>query len=263
MSDSDELLTRTTGSVRILSINRPASKNGLTVDLNGKIIAELETAGGDKAIRAVLLTGEGGAFCSGLDLKVAAAQAGTGELADPEVRMERYFHGLIRAVRKLEKPVIALVDGVAVGFGCDLALTCDIRLGTPRTRFGEIFVKRGLMPDGGGSYSLPRLVGVAKAMELMLTGDIVEADESARLGLVTKLLPQESAIADAVKYAQMIADGPPMVHAWIKRALYGSNTLEEALANERKGQLQLLKSRDFFEGVSAFFQKRPPKFTGE
>jgi enoyl-CoA hydratase/carnithine racemase len=121
------------------------------------------------------------------------------------------------------------------------------------------------MPDGGGTFHLPRLVGLAKAIELALTGDIVEADEALRLGLVSRMLPQETAAADAVAYAQKLAAGAPRVHAWVKRAMYGAldGTLEDALAMERKGQLELLRSRDFFEGVSAFFQKREPKFTGE
>jgi enoyl-CoA hydratase/carnithine racemase len=259
---SDELLVRDQEAVRWIAINRPASKNGLTVELNQSLIEALGAAGGERALRCVVLTGTGGSFSSGLDLKQAAAQGASGDL---EARMDKFFHGLIRAVRALPKPVVALVDGPAVGFGCDLALACDVRLGTPRTRFGEIFVKRGLMPDGGGTYHLPRLVGLAKALELMLSGDMVEADESLRLGLVSRLLAQDGAEAEALAYAQKLAEGAPRVHAWVKRAAYAAldGTLEEALATERKGQMELLKSRDFFEGVSAFFQKRPPKFTGE
>src|SRR5262249_7921314 len=140
--------------------------------LNQAIITALDAAAENRTLRCVVLTGEGGSFSSGLDLKAAASTTGGG-IGDAEGRMDRYFHGLIRAVRRNSKPVVALVDGPAVGFGCDLALACDVRLGTPRTRFGEIFVKRGLMPDGGGTFHLPRLIGVAKAIELMLTGDIV------------------------------------------------------------------------------------------
>ena len=259
-----ELIVRDELGVRWISMNRPSSKNGLTVELNQAIIDALDAAQADPAVRCLVLTGEGGAFSSGLDLKMAAAEAGVG-IEETGARMDRYFHGLIRAVRRLEKPIIAFVDGAAAGFGCDLALACDLRLGTARTRYGEIFVKRGLMPDGGGSYTLPRLVGVAKALELMLGGEMVEADEALRIGLVTKLFPVETGAADALAYAARIAAGAPKVHAWVKRAVYGAldGTLEDALAIERKGQLELLRSKDFFEGVSAFFQKREPKFTGE
>src|SRR5207302_4670398 len=150
--------------VRWIALDRPESKNGLTDDVNQQIIDALDGAGRERALRCVVLTGRGGNFCSGLDLKSAAQRSGGFENA--EEHMRKYFHGLIRAVRRVEKPVVALVDGAAVGYGCDLALACDLRLATERTRFGEVFVKRGLMPDGGGSWTLPRLVGPGKALEL-------------------------------------------------------------------------------------------------
>jgi len=188
-----------------------------------------------------------------------------GGMDNVEEHMRKYFHGMIRAVRRVEKPVVALVDGAAVGYGCDLALACDVRIGTERTRFGEVFVKRGLMPDGGGTWSLPRLVGVGKALELMFTGDIVNADEAQRLGLVTRLIPSAEAEQQTWELAKRLAAGPPLVHAWIKRAVYAAQAtdLDAALENEVRGQMQLLRSKDFFEGIAAFFQKRDPKFTGE
>ena len=247
--------------VRLLVLHRPESRNGLTVELNLRLIAALEACGADPSVRAVVLTGEGGSFSSGLDFR-AAMQRG---LIDPAGDLETAFHGLIRAVRRLDKPVIALVDGPAVGFGCDLALACDLRLGTPRTRFGEVFIHRGLMPDGGGTFLLPRLVGLARAMDLLLTGDLVDAESALRIGLVSRLLPLESAAEEALAYAQRIAAGPPRVHALIKRSVYGAleGTLDDALRTEKEGQLELLRSRDFVEGVSAFLEKRPPRFTGE
>ncbi|HEX2569015.1 MAG TPA: enoyl-CoA hydratase-related protein [Polyangia bacterium] len=261
----EELLIRDDGAVRWISLHRPASKNGLTVALNQRIIAAFEDAAAAESVRCVVLTGEGGNFCSGLDLKSAMseAEAMQGE-GVAEERMNRYFHGLIRAVVRCPKPVIALIDGAAVGFGCDLALACDLRLGTPRARLGEIFVKRGLMPDGGGTFFLPRLVGTAKAFELMMTGDVIEAEEALRLGLVNRLVPVEQAVAETAAFAKRLCEGAPLVQAWIKRAVYGAlgGTLEDALALERQGQMQLLRSADFAEGLLAFFEKRPPRFTG-
>jgi 2-(1,2-epoxy-1,2-dihydrophenyl)acetyl-CoA isomerase len=262
---AEELLIRDDGAVRWISLHRPASKNGLTVALNQRIIAAFEAASAAETVRCVVLTGEGGNFCSGLDLKSAMAEAqsmqGDGVA---EERMNRYFHGLIRAVVRCPKPVIALIDGAAVGFGCDLALACDIRLGTPRTRLGEIFVKRGLMPDGGGTFFLPRLVGTAKALELMMMGDLIEAEEALRLGLLNRILPVERAIVETTAFAKRLSEGAPLVQAWIKRAVYGAlgGTLEDALALERQGQMELLRSADFSEGLLAFFEKRPPRFTG-
>lgn len=260
---SDVEVTNEAG-VRWIALNRPESKNGLTDEVNGAIIDALDGAAADKAIRCVVVTGKNGNFCSGLDLKAMAAGA-MGGMDNVEEHMRKYFHGMIRAVRRVEKPVVALVDGAAVGYGCDLALACDIRIGTERTRFGEVFVKRGLMPDGGGTWSLPRLVGVGKALELMFTGDVIGADEAHRLGLVGRIIPSAEAEQQTWEFAKRLAAGPPLVHAWIKRAVYAaqSTDLDAALENEVRGQMQLLRSKDFFEGIAAFFQKRDPKFTGE
>lgn len=249
--------------VRVIALDRPESKNGLTDEVNQRIIEALDGAAADRTLRCIVLTGKGGNFCSGLDLKAAAQRAGGFDSA--EEHMRKYFHGMIRAVRRVEKPVLALVDGAAVGYGCDLALACDLRIGTERTRFGEVFVKRGLMPDGGGTFSLPRLVGVGKALELMFTGDLIESDEALRLGLVNRVFPSQVAEAETGSLARRLAAGPPLVHAWIKRAVYGAldGTLDDALETEVKGQMELLRSKDFFEGVAAFFQKREPKFTGD
>jgi enoyl-CoA hydratase/carnithine racemase len=254
---------KTEAGVRWISLNRPESKNGLTDAVNAAIIEALDGAAADKAIRCVVVTGAGGNFCSGLDLK-SVMSGGLG-VGDVEEHMRKYFHGLIRAVRRVEKPVVALVDGAAVGYGCDLALACDLRIGTERTRFGEVFVKRGLMPDGGGTWSLPRLVGVGKALEMMFTGDLVNADEALRLGLVNRIIPSAEAEQQAWEFAKRLAAGPPLVHSWIKRAVYAAQAtdLDAALENEVRGQMQLLRSKDFMEGIAAFFQKRDPKFSGE
>ncbi len=260
---SDVEVTSEAG-VRWIALDRPESKNGLTDAVNQQLIDALDGAAADKSVRCVVLTGKGGNFCSGLDLKAMAA-GGMGGFDNVEEHMRKYFHGLIRAVRRVEKPVVALVDGAAVGYGCDLALACDLRIGTERTRFGEVFVKRGLMPDGGGTWTLPRLVGVGKALELMFTGELVGADEALRIGLLSRIIPSAEAEQQTWAFARRLAAGPPLVHAWIKRAVYAAQAtdLDAALENEVRGQMQLLRSRDFLEGIAAFFQKRDPKFSGE
>jgi enoyl-CoA hydratase/carnithine racemase len=259
-----EVHVTTDGAVRWIALDRPESKNALTDAVNIVLIEALVAAGSDPAVRCVVVTGNGGNFCSGLDLKAAAA-AGAASFEHADEHLEKYFHGLIRAVRAIDKPVIALVDGAAVGYGCDLALACDLRIGTERTRLGEIFVKRGLMPDGGGTWTLPRVVGVAKALELMLTGELVSADEALALGMLNRVVPSSEAEAHTRALARRLAAGPPLAYARIKRAVYAaqSSTLEEALAVERRGQLELLRSRDFLEGIAAFLQKRDPTFSGE
>lgn len=257
------------GAVREIALNRPQTKNGLTDELFIGLRVAFEDAAKDDKVRAVLLTGRGGSFCSGLDLKAAMAmvQAGAGSFGDSpegliEERLRELLHRLVRSMVGNTKPIIALVDGAAAGFGCDLALCCDLRIGTSRARFGEIFIKRGLMPDGGGTYTLPRLIGVGRAFDMLLTGDMVESDEALRIGLISRIVKDAD---EGLALVQRIAAGPPLVLREIKRAVWAGleAPLDAALAREAKGQLQLLRSQDFIEGVSAFLMKRPPVFSGQ
>ena len=255
--------TRDDGRVRWIVLDRPESRNGLTVEVNAAIIAALEAASGDEAVRVIALFGAGGAFCSGLDLKAAVASAGGGGGAVEE-NMRRFFHGLIRAVRACPKPVVAVVDGAAVGYGIDLALACDLRFCSDRARFGEVFIRRGLMPDGGGTFHLARIVGLGRAMELMLTGEVIDAAEAHRIGLANRVVPAADLEAAARNYLANLAGGAPLVMKAVKQHVYAglSADLDAALENEVRGQLSLLQSQDFFEGVAAFLQKRPPDFKG-
>lgn len=271
MSDSPsytDLLISDQGAVRCLTLNRPQSKNGLTVELVTALKGAVLAAGEQGSVRAVLLSGSAGSFCSGLDLKAAVEMVqsmhtsdGSAPSLSNEDRMRNYFHGLIRAIRQIGKPVLAYVDGPAAGFGCDLALACDLRVGSARASFAELFVRRGLMPDGGSTYTLPRLVGVGKALELMMLGDTVNAAEAQRLGLLNAVVEGE---ADAASWAQRLAAGPPLVLRAIKHAVYAAldSSMEEALDGEVRGQMKLLRTADFAEGMNAFFNKRPPHFTG-
>lgn len=249
--------------VRWVELDRPASKNALTVDVNRALIAAIEGAATASGVRVLVLGGAGGSFCSGLDLK-DAMRRGPLSPEDTERNLRDYFHGLIRAVRAAPMPVIAAVDGAAAGFGCDLALACDLRLLSERARFGEIFVKRGLVPDGGSTWSLPRIIGLGRALELLYTGDLVDAETALRIGLGNKLYPTGEFPASVWAYAAKIAAGPPMVHRLVKEAVYASQygDLDAALDREARGQLQCLQSRDFGEGVAAFLMKREPSFKG-
>src|SRR5688572_28578974 len=171
-------------AVRTITIDRPESRNWLTVETTERIAAALKDL--PDGIRAIVLTGAAGAFCSGLDLKDAmrrGLQPGSPEL---ERGLRDNFHGAIRALVTCARPTIAAVDGAAAGFGCDLALACDLRIASDRAKFGEVFVKRGLMPDGGGTWLLPRIVGLGRALELFYTGDMITAEEALRIGLVNR-----------------------------------------------------------------------------
>ncbi len=259
---SPEVLVRDDATIRWITLNRPETRNALTVPVNAAVRAAVEAAPAAGA-RVIALTGAGGAFCSGLDLRWAAAEGL--DASTVEERMRTHFHGLVRALRACPLPTVAVVDGVAVGFGCDLALGCDLRLCSDRARFGEVFVKRGLMPDGGGTWTLPRLVGLGRSLEMSFTGELVEAAEAKAIGLVNRVFPAAQLEAAASDFLRSLAAGPPLVHRTVKAALYAAQegSFEAALEAEVRGQLQLLQSRDFMEGVAAFLEKRPPHFTGE
>jgi 2-(1,2-epoxy-1,2-dihydrophenyl)acetyl-CoA isomerase len=247
--------------VRWIELDRPESRNGLTIDVNRALIAAVEAAAD---ARVIVLHGAGGSFCSGLDLK-EAMRRGPQPPAQLEADLRTYFHGLILALHRAPQPTIAAVDGPAAGFGCDLALACDVRVLSERARFGEIFVRRGLIPDGGATWTLPRLIGAGRAFELLYTGDQVDAETAARIGLGTRVWPASEVVARTWDFARTLAKGPPRALRLIKQAVYAGldGSLDEALDREATGQLQCLQSRDFVEGMQAFLTKRDPTFTGD
>jgi enoyl-CoA hydratase/carnithine racemase len=262
MANSEEVRVEDKERVRWVTLNRPESKNALTLEVNERLIAALSDAAKNDAVRAVVLGGDGGAFCSGLDLKFAATMGlepeGYGKV------LRSHFHGLIRSITSCLKPVIAVLDGPAVGYGCDLALACDVRIASERARLGEVFIRRGLMPDGGGTFTLPRLVGLGRALELMYTGEVIEAAEAHRIGLVNRVVPSSGLAHVTRDFAASLAGQSPLVYRHIKQAVYGalSGTFDAALEAEAVGQTRLLGSEDFKEGMVAFLEKRAPVFQG-
>jgi len=259
----DVLLTERDGAVTVLTLNRPRSKNALDHTLIEALGGALHAAGEDASVRAVVLTGAGSTFCSGADLK--SAMIGGAEFFDQLDRALDNYHAIIRGIVGAPKPVIAAVEGAAVGFGCDLALACDLRLVAEGAYFQEKFVKIGLMPDGGGTFWLPRLVGLARAMEMMFTGEPVSAERAVAIGLANHVYPAASLRAEAMRLAHTLAKGPPLAYAEMKRAVRAGlgGTIETALTMEKAGQLRCLKSSDCFEGVAAWMQRREPSFQGK
>jgi 2-(1,2-epoxy-1,2-dihydrophenyl)acetyl-CoA isomerase len=258
---TSELLVERTGRTMTVSLDRPEARNSLTRPIVDAIAAAFRTAGGDEDLRCVVLTGKGGHFCAGADLRRTFAE-------DPQLmeHLDAYmdsFHELIRAIVRCPKPTIAAMDGAAVGFGADMALACDLRVATTGAYLQEKFVGIGLMPDGGGTFWLPRLIGTARAMKAMLLADKLEAAELDRLGLLAALVPPEELTEATRALAQKIEKGPPLAFAALKSAVYGNlGDLEAALRREREGQLRLLRSQDVIEGIMAWSQKREPEFKG-
>jgi enoyl-CoA hydratase/carnithine racemase len=258
---SEVVQVETVGATRIVTIHRPETRNALTRPVLALLTEALSRASNDPAVRCVVLGGAGGHFCSGADLRQSIVE-------DPQLldHVEAYldeFHALVRAVVRCERPTIAMMDGAAVGFGADLAFACDLRVASVRAYAQEKFVRIGLLPDGGGTFWLPRLLGTARALQAILLGERIEAPELERLGVVLKAVAPEDLREATLEVARRLEGGPPLAHAAIKRAVYANlGDLEDALRRERAEQLRLLRSADLLEGVAAWMEKREPRFEG-
>lgn len=261
MDTSSPLLARRDGPVATLVLNRPESRNALNRELVRALGAALAEVAGDPDVRVVVLTGSGESFCSGADLKSAMGESGDVEMSQ---RVDE-FHAMIKTITHAAKPFIAAIDGAAVGFGADLALACDLRVMSNRGYLQEKFVKIGLMPDGGGSFWLPRLVGLGRALEYLMLGTKIEAAHALELGLVNRVVVPEELETTAAALAAELAQGPPLALTAIKTAVRESakGGIDEALAREKAGQLGLLASQDLMEGVLAWAQRRDPEFKGK
>lgn len=246
-------------SVVTVTLNRPEKKNAINGRMWEELAAVLAEVHASSTDRVLVITGAGGDFCSGADLT-----SGGDPDEHPVVRM-RSVNDVALALHRLVVPTIARVDGVAVGAGCNLALGCDLIVATERSRFSEIFVRRGLSLDFGGSWLLPRLVGLHKAKELALLGDILSATEALEIGLVNKVVASEPELDEVVAdWSARLAAGPPLALAANKRLLSESlqKTMDQALEAEGLAQAANLSSADAIEARAAFRDKRTPVFTG-
>ena len=265
----ETLLYEVDQGVATITLNRPAVLNAISQQMIEELQATLDTVKDDASVRAVVVTGAGRGFCSGADLKgrerVKPSEAAADASTAGGERLRRTLNPLILAIRTIEKPFIAAVNGVAAGAGCNLALACDIVLASDEARFGNVFTRIGLIPDCGGHFFLPRLVGFHKAAELMFTGDIIDAHEAERLGLINRVVAHADLGKQARELAERLARGPTRAIGLCKRTMNVGITADLAavLDAEAEGQGLARQTEDHWEGVQAFLEKRPAHFTGK
>jgi len=261
--NEQRLLAETRDGVATITLNRPKAMNAFADGMRERLLELLEGFASDRSVRCVVITGAGRAFCAGGDIVSMAALQNANDTAVIESRMTNAAR-VIQTMKAMPQPIVAAVNGAAAGGGMNLALACDMRLGSDQALFSEAFVKIGLVPDWGGFSLLPQLVGTAKAMELMMLGDRINAEEAHRLGLLNQVYPH-SEFAEAVSaFARRLADGPPETLARIKAGVYlgARGSLADGLAHEYRVQREVFLSEDAREGMRAFIEKRPPVFGG-
>jgi 2-(1,2-epoxy-1,2-dihydrophenyl)acetyl-CoA isomerase len=255
-----EILTSRNNGVCELRLNRASVFNSFNKAMALQLQEALDDCERDDSVRAIVIIGEGKAFCAGQDLAEAMDPDG------PELQtiVRDHYNPIIERIRNIEKPIIAAVNGVAAGAGANIALACDITIAKKSASFIQAFSKIGLIPDSGGTFFLPRIIGLQKAMALMMTGDKVTADQAVELNMIYKSVDDEVFETEVTQFAELIAKMPTRGLGLTKKALNASysNTLTDQLALEEKLQTEAGETYDFREGVNAFLEKRKPEFKG-
>jgi 2-(1,2-epoxy-1,2-dihydrophenyl)acetyl-CoA isomerase len=264
LSSPDALiLVQQRGAVRVLTLNRPAALNSFTQAMHAELRDALDAAAADPAVRALLLTGAGRGFCAGQDLNDPGMPVAADGKSDIGAVIEQNYRPLVQRVQALPVPVVCAVNGVAAGAGANLAFACDIVLAGRSASFLQAFAKIGLIPDCGGTWLLPRLAGRPRALALAMTGDKLSAADAERFGLVWQVVEDAELAAQGLALAERLAALPTKALVATRHALDASQglSMDEALALEGRVQGELGRAADFAEGVAAFQQKRPARFT--
>lgn len=256
------VLYRIEGQIAIITINRPEAKNAFSPEMIALWRQFLEEARADNNVRVIIVTGKGDTFCSGGDIRAMAE--GRLRSLDMQKFLWEGIHRIIFTLEDLDKPVIAAINGAAMGAGLDMAIMCDLRVCSDRARLAESYIMMGLAPGDGGAYFLPRLVGIAKALELLFTGDVLSAQDAMEIGLVNFVVPHDRLMEETLILAEKIASKPPLAMRMIKRAVYQSqtSTLRSHLDYIASQQALLTETQDHKEAARSFIEKRKPLFVG-
>jgi len=268
--DFEHIVYEKQEGVATITLNRPERMNAFTDVMIREWAQALEDARVDRDVRAVIVTGAGRGFCAGADLRGGSGVSETAQAAVPPTAAARRnwlrdgVHAVPRAVQLLDKPYIAAVNGAAVGAGMDMASMADIRIASEHAKFAMSYVKVGLVPGDGGCYFLPRIIGIAKALEMIWTGDFMDAQEALRLGYVSQVVPGDDLMATAIAFARRLAEGPAVAMQLAKRLVYRGLDASWHEAFEEAGQAMAIAqaTEDAREGPRAFVEARPPKFQG-
>lgn len=258
---SEFIKTETEGNILKITLNRPDKFNSFNREMALQMQEALDFAANNKSIRAIYITGEGKAFCAGQDLAEAIDSSGPGI----ERIVKEHYNPIIHKIREIEKPVVCVVNGVAAGAGANIALACDVVVAGSSASFIQAFSKIGLIPDSGGTFFLPRLIGYGKASALMMLGDKVSATEAEQMGMIYKVFDDADLQTQAISITKTLSDMPTVGIGLTKKLLNNTafSTLENQLISEAHEQVKASKSADYQEGVNAFLEKRKPVFKGE